>query len=406
MITKLRAFIRRFGSAVLSSRAWLTVEIKFFVRSIQRTRQLMPGGAETTTDILICTNGGGNLGDQAMFEAFLSNTSGTVVAVMRKETDFFVPPAHTKRVEILAVGHLLTGRPSISGRAERTLLAKVGRAATLTVVGADILDGAYNPREALVRTQLMRAAALNGIPAHALGFSWSPSAHPAVIKSLLAGGPALTLRSRDPLSLKRLHQCGIAWAELVTDTVFSLPLSVDVTEPVSPYIVLNVSGLIHSRANLSKDYLRVVRFAWQQGLRVVVLPHVRRHGDDDLGAAEEVFGGLEDGRVVIARDVDSVAAVVELARGARWVLTGRMHLAILAMSAGTPAMVLSTQGKVEGLLALFDLEELALEPRSGFADRVESLVSSRGSAEWRRKIENNLPRARALSRKNFQPYTH
>ena len=34
-------------------------------------------------------------------------------------------------------------------------------------------------------------------------------------------------------------------------------------------------------------------------------------------------------------------------------MTGRMHLAVMALLAGTPPITVATQGKVEGLMRLF-----------------------------------------------------
>jgi colanic acid/amylovoran biosynthesis protein len=266
------------------------------------------------------------------------------------------------------------------------------------------MDGAYGPRGAVFRAQLLGAAARAGIPARVLGFSWSNGAHKSVVRVLRRTSRSTLLLARDPLSLARLHDAGISWAKQTSDTVFSLPASASADSTRAPFVVLNISGLIHARQDLTEDYLSVIRHIRGKGLNVIVLPHVMRLGDDDAAAAREVLGHVDDPGVVMAENVDSPAKVSSLVAGAEWVLTGRMHLGILALNQGTPAIVLSTQGKVEGLMGYFGLEHLAIEPVRGFATRLAQLLEDETREQiWRERVEQNLSHLRDLSRENFRP---
>ena len=68
----------------------------------------------------------------------------------------------------------------------------------------------------------------------------------------------------------------------------------------------------------------------------------------------------------------SPAEVRGLAAGAQVVITGRMHLAIMSMSSGVPAITFSTHGKVSGLMRLFGVDELCVEPGEDMADRIKA----------------------------------
>ena len=85
------------------------------------------------------------------------------------------------------------------------------------------------------------------------------------------------------------------------------------------------------------------------------------------------------------------------------VVTGRMHLAIMALHGAVPAIPLSYQGKLSGLMRLFGTEGLSVEPRPGFAAEVEERlerVLAAGDA-IRRSLSERLPRVKELAGKNF-----
>jgi polysaccharide pyruvyl transferase WcaK-like protein len=80
-----------------------------------------------------------------------------------------------------------------------------------------------------------------------------------------------------------------------------------------------------------------------------------------------------------------------------------MHLAIIALSAGIPAITLATQGKVEGLMSMFGMPHLCIEPRNGFSADVTSAAGKilLDRAFWRHRVVGRLEAVRARSRRNF-----
>src|SRR6185437_13768450 len=107
------------------------------------------------------------------------------------------------------------------------------------------------------------------------------------------------------------------------------------------------------------------------GQNVVLLPHVIRDGDNDLDASWRVYRSLSERHTVVMIDrLLSPACVARITADSELVITGRMHLAVLGLAQGVPAIVLSTQGKVAGMLARFGLRDMSIEPGNDTADSV------------------------------------
>jgi polysaccharide pyruvyl transferase WcaK-like protein len=77
-----------------------------------------------------------------------------------------------------------------------------------------------------------------------------------------------------------------------------------------------------------------------------------------------------------------------------------MHLSVMALSAGTPAVILDSHGKVEGLCELASPLAAWVRPGDGLADDLLAGVAavSAASAQDRSAVPERL---RALARTNF-----
>ena len=75
-----------------------------------------------------------------------------------------------------------------------------------------------------------------------------------------------------------------------------------------------------------------------------------------------------------------------------------MHLAIMSLSQGTPAITLATQGKVEGLVRLFDWPQLCIAPKAGMAeDIVEVAGAALDDKRSRTRVLAGTDRARSMA---------
>lgn len=355
--------------------------------------------------LVLAAPGNGNIGDQAMLEAFLENTTGPVVVIERYAGDVVIPEEQADRVEVVQLPHLVYGVGDEHVADLRRYAALIRRARSVSVVGADMMDGKYSLRGSVRRSLLAQAAAEAGVPTRILGFSWNASARLAARRALVAASRAgVVPLLRDPLSAERARRAGVQRVEEVTDIVFSarardgafreslaLPAGV-------PFALVNASALVATMVDQVPEYERIVDRLRSAEVHVVLLPHVSRPIGDDKIAVRAVAERVGTEGVTVVDRVLMPAEIRGLAEDALLTVTGRMHLAIMSLSLGVPAITLATQGKVEGIMRLIGLPQLCVEPTPGFADRVLPVID-RILAEpgVRTTIDNALPEVRRLS---------
>jgi PST family polysaccharide transporter len=379
---------------------------------IRATEQLRPFDKRTARwHVLIAPPGEGNIGDQAMVEAFLENVPGPVRVVVRGPADVRIPAADAWRAQLQPIPHLLYGGGRVHRQAMAQLAPVLAGALSLTVVGADIMDGAYSVRASSRRADVASLARSVGVDARILGFSWNGNANGGVRRSLARAGRLGTrLQLRDPVSAARARSAGFANVIDVADAVFAARTSsvAAATEYLGPtpaaFALVNASALVGRKFDQTTEYARIVRALLDAGLLVVLLPHVVRHSGDDAAACRAVLDRFSgDSRVILVNRLLAPAEVRGLCAGADIVLTGRMHLAVQALLQNVPAVALSTQGKVAGMMQLFQMQELCIEPGIGVADRMISVATTvlAQRESYRERIAEHLPEVKRLAALNF-----
>lgn len=86
-------------------------------------------------------------------------------------------------------------------------------------------------------------------------------------------------------------------------------------------------------------------------------------------------------------------------------VTGRMHLGIASLGGGTPTMVLDYQGKVQGLMRLFDMPEMILNVDDLLdAPKFTQIVSDRLAAHetLAEQVQRKLGSVHTLSARHVQ----
>ncbi|GAA1838329.1 polysaccharide pyruvyl transferase family protein [Agromyces salentinus] len=359
--------------------------------------------------VLLAAPGGGNIGDQAMFEAFLEGTGGPVAVIVRSASEVAVPDAHAGRVRVLELPDLVYGARGAHAADVARFGELLRTAASLSVVGADIMDGRYVLRPSVRRSALAGAAAAAGVDSRILGFSWNGQARVAARRALVkASRHGAVPMLRDPISAERAARDGVVGISEVADIVFSATTSdrslLDgLGELGRPFAIVNVSGLIGGQVDQGAEYVRIIRHLVDRGLEVVVLPHVSRPDADDLAACEAVVARLDGTPVRFIRTLGTPASIRGLADGASVVVTGRMHLAIMSIWSGKPAITLATQGKVEGLMRLLGTPALCVEPKAGFGEEVVRVIDEvlPDDSPVRSAIAAALPHVKDLARLNL-----
>lgn len=351
---------------------------------------------------------GGNIGDRAMIEAFLDNVGGPV-RLITSGTDDALPARFADRVTIENLPGLIYGWGLGNVRAFATLRRRLAGASHLAVVGADIMDGAYHAHASECRARVAQLAASTGVDSRVLGFSWNASPRPGAAAAVgRAGAAGAALMLRDPVSFARATANGIPGVVEVADMVFAAK-EVD-TEPLHRYLgadpgsyaLVNVSGLVGRTVDQSGEYDAVIDVLLLRGLRVVLLPHVSRLESDDIASCREVYERHRGKDVVLVDQLLRPAGILGLCSRATVVITGRMHLSIMALNSGVSAIALSTQGKVEGLFQLFGLADNCVDPLPGFgrhlAAAAERTLADPGAPA---RVRSALEGVRLLARRNF-----
>lgn len=368
------------------------------------------GGEHEGVHVLVAPPRAANIGDQAMVESFAALLDGPLVVIDREDARSLrdVPAAGSVRlVRFSALLYALGPRHVYDVWRFGRLVAS---ARSVSVFGADTMDGAYTARSSVMRSRCVEIAARAGRPAVVLGFSWNGSPRRAALRAIRAADAAgARLMSRDPESAARLRAHGMHNVEDVADLVFAD----ERMEPgpavrlldgygSRPIALVNASGMIGSWFDQVPDYRAIVQNLLDAGMNVVMVPHAHRVSGDDVAMGAKVAGLFPRDRVVAISELWSPAEIRALAARASIIVSGRMHLSVIGLSQGVPVVVMSTQGKVAGLLQLFDIESHAIEPREGMSVVVNDVVN-RVLAERdvvAKAIETRLPQVRELARKN------
>jgi colanic acid/amylovoran biosynthesis protein len=327
-------------------------------------RRHVAGVRDGEHHVLLAPAGGGNIGDQALVEAFIENVDGRVSVICRRPSDYAVDD---ERVRVVPLLSLVYGDLLGHARDLRTFRALLRTATSFSVVGADVMDGGYGYRASANRANLARRVAEVGVDARVIGFSWNAAPHPIALRAVReAAARGVTMILRDPRSAGRARADGIDPVVDGADIVF-LAASVDAeaasawADRVSgPLALVNFSGLVPADGGL-EPYVDVVRTLRARGHGVLLVPHVSRPGADDLPLCRAVAERFaDDGDVVLVDHLLSPAAIRGLTARAALTVTGRMHLAVMSLMHAVPAVTVATQGKVEGLMDLFGLPGLCV----------------------------------------------
>lgn len=290
-------------------------------------------------------------------------------------------------------------------------------------VGADVVDGAYNPGSVRRRLAMLAEVARLGGSSTVLGSSFNAHPEPSCVAVLRALPAEIAICARDPVSRGRMEQFLDRPIRQVADLAFLLeprpdhPTAADalawITERRTAgdrVIGLNANYL-HAEKHpaLPAALPNLLKALLRADVSVLLVPHDIRTGRPDaalLAAAAAELPEADRGRVRMIAPESPAAIKAALAR-LDLIVTGRMHAAILAMGGGTPAFSFAYQDKFEGLLTLFGLqsadllstpEDLIAEPA---AVAEKALAHLDNAPALRARIEAHLPTVTALAEQNF-----
>lgn len=372
----------------------------------------------TPTTLVVPAASYGSVGDLAMIEAFVAHARParyTIASVDRDDGWRRVQPADRLRIDLAPLCERRSFRKDIA------LLLALRHVDQVVITGADVMDGAYTRNGSIARWHLLELGHLAGCRCAVTGFSFNDHPHPDVLAVARQTQGSALLFSRDPVSGERLAASGIA-ARPAADLAFSLP-------PGEPDLPGDLSDWLDEQRRAGRDVVGINinhhtlpagrspgalidlyadLAGWlirDRGLAVLLIPHDDRGDNSDLVLLEMLHRRLRDD-AALAPHVHNVAQLPSprqvMAIGARLccAVSGRMHLSILTMAQGTPAVTLSYQGKTEGLYQLLHCPELGVEPVRFFAGEARDVVAQLldKEQELRARLQRHLPEVKRLSR--------
>ncbi|TIX51249.1 polysaccharide pyruvyl transferase family protein [Alteraurantiacibacter aquimixticola] len=274
------------------------------------------------------------------------------------------------------------------------ILLQLGGYSDLLCVGADILDGIYDEDKMTHRLELLARAARMGVRATVVGSSFSDHPSPQIV-SLLRSLPAgVRIFARDEYSHERMKRALGRDIGLSADTAFLLPAAeerlaghgvltwVERQKGEGRKIVAVNANNLHEKGHptLVEDYARMAAKLIEVGASVLLIPHDSRMARSDQFIAGEILALLGEGRDSHAFrfEAETPGQLKALLSRADLAVTGRMHAAIIASGAHTPAMSFAYANKFEGFYRHLDLDPaemiLTLDALRDEPDRVVSRI--------------------------------
>ena len=303
------------------------------------------------------------------------------------------------------------------------LVAQLPRYEACYFIGADVIDGAYNPRSVNARISLVAEAARLGKKATVLGASYNT--HPeATTRQALRDLPAsVVVCARDPVSRSRMESMLDRPIRQVADLAFLLPprLQHPIVQQAHDWIerrktkgdqVIGINAnYLHAEkdAGIPPALKMFIQYLLRQSLSLMLIPHDTRSKRPDQTLLEEATASLsaaERERIFMLPPI-SPGIVRAVTPALDMLATGRMHTAILGLSGGTAPFNFAYQDKFEGLLQFFKLDqagllstpkELAGDP-ARVAEKFLHVLHEKETYE--QHIQQYLPQVMTLARANF-----
>jgi O-antigen/teichoic acid export membrane protein/polysaccharide pyruvyl transferase WcaK-like protein len=302
--------------------------------------------------------------------------------------------------------------------------------AGLAIIGADVLDGHYSRFESVARLFVARAAAKLGIPVCICSFSMNAKPDPATLRAFARLPRSVSLMARDPVSMERLRRFTGHQACLTADLAFMLaPTTASTIDDelvawlgrvrAGPIVGWNLSP--HALRSLSRVQLAeaecacasvIKRLIDEKGARVVLMPHDFREHADDAGLLTRIhaqLGAPVRDRTLMLGGRYTAAEAKQACAHLDFLVSGRMHLMIAALAQGVPVAAVEYQGKFQGLLRLFGLDNThTIEPHTLLSqDMLWNFVCDRldRAAQTRVQVRQALPDVIALSTLNLAVLT-
>ncbi|AXI46693.1 hypothetical protein C1J03_12065 [Sulfitobacter sp. SK012] len=309
---------------------------------------------------------------------------------------------------------------------------KSHRFATAILMGADGLDGSYDPSFSGQQLMVLDLAARLGAAGYVTGFSVSKAFDAGVQRIFADLHPSIQINLRDPLSFERFRDQTNVPARQVADVAFLLPAQTTARmEPTLGWIAqqkasghrvvaVNFHPLLlelSDRAQFPKlvDTFAMIHkdLAANENLSLLLLSHDQRGASSDALGLDPLFDALKSdlgARLCQPSEQLSAPEIKGLVKSLDAVVSGRMHLMIASIGAGTPVYGIDYKDKMEGLLMLLGLETTGLSTAADILENPDKVAAGiecfldELPAE-QAKIATRIDAIKALALQNFEEPT-
>lgn len=313
------------------------------------------------------------------------------------------------------------------GQRRSTLAAAIkllGEFSHSMLVGADCIDGTYNPGSITRRIALLDEHAKIGGDARILGASFSDQPNEYAVEVLRALDPRVAINARDPVSRTRMQN-------VVRNEIWQTADMAFLTEPDSTdssvsaafaftelqrseqrrVVGVMVNHVVDQKFDKFTDaHVPLLNRLIDEGISILLVPHDSRGERSDRVLLSELMQRMDTTQRQRIHLLDNAppGAVQAALTSLDAVITSRMHAAILAMSVGTPAISFVYQGKFEGLYKLLGLEEegLLLQPNDlvdRSAETIDTIIYHIQRRDYLAdRILAVLPKVKRLAESNFK----
>ncbi len=298
------------------------------------------------------------------------------------------------------------------------------------LIGADVMDGYYSAKETLAKIELARLGKRCGLNTSLLGFSFNAHADAACVDALRSLPTTIAMYARDPVSQHRLSKLLGRNIAPSADLAFLLAPNaahLEVRSFLGKLHELKANGRILIGINVAYLVLGTAPTETQvekllEKIREVALamaaqyPNITfifyahdkrgRFNDSVLAnrLADSLRGELAENQFMLPPEPLESDEIKALCAPLDCALTSRMHFGIACLSQGVPIAAIGYQGKFEGLMERFDLENMLLPDANAMkketlAALMNHLIATR--ADLRASVLEKLPRILQLAANNF-----
>lgn len=298
----------------------------------------------------------------------------------------------------------------------------------MVVLGADVMDGYYNPVTTARMLLTADAAAKQGVRVAILGFSFNLQPN-RLIRPVFEGlSETMSINVRDRISYERFQAFCRAPAQLVADSAFMLQPDASTPEVqavsqwaqarrtagdvvvgfnMHPMLVRHATDeQVAALVNGAVTALRGV--SARRAVSWLLMSHDYRGRDGDDVCLAPIHKALSDAlgaRLMYPTTQFTAAGLKAMAGAMDGVVTGRMHLAIASLGMGKPVAALTYQDKFQGLFRHFGYPERFLLPPADAVvpQKLEAMINDflDDLPALTNTVQTALPQVKAASELNL-----